>query len=112
MNNFTYQDEVISYGFILGNKNANNFEKLTEPIQVEMFAKDPLNEVRESIILKLDDNITKLNNGENLLKTIVGQGLKFNKQFINSEEKEVEFAKKYQMLSKNTALFGEILRDV
>ena len=111
MNNFTYQDEVISYGFILGNKNAINFEKLTEPIQVEMFAKDPLNEVRESIILKLDDNITKLNNGENLLKTIVGQGLKFNKQFINTEEKEVEFAKKYQMLSKNTALFGEILRD-
>jgi len=111
MNNFTYQDEVISYGFILSNKNAINFEKLTEPIQVEMFAKDPLNEVRESIILKLDDNITKLNNGENLLKTIVGQGLKFNKQFINTEEKEVEFAKKYQMLSKNTALFGEILRD-
>jgi hypothetical protein len=111
MNNFTYQDEVISYGFILSNKNAINFENLTEPIQVEMFAKDPLNDVKESIMLKLDDNITKLNNGENLLKTIVGQGLKFNKQFINTEEKEVEFAKKYQMLSKNTALFGEILRD-
>ena len=111
INNFTYQDEVISYGFILDSKNAIKFENLKEPIQVEMFAKDPLNEIKESIFLKLDDNITKLNNGENLLKTIVGQGLKFNQQIINSEEKEIEFAKKYQMLSKNTALFGEILRE-
>ena len=111
INNFTYQDELISYGFILNNKNAIKFEDLKEPIQVEMFAKDPLNEVKESIFLKLDDNITKLDNGENLLKTIVGQGLKFNKEIINSQEKEVEFAKKYQMLSKNTALFGEIVRD-
>jgi hypothetical protein len=76
-----------------------------------MWAKDPLNEVKESIFLKLDDNITKLDNGENLLKTIVGQGLKFNKEIISSEQKEVEFAKKYQMLSKNTALFGEIVKD-
>ena len=111
INNFTYQDELISYGFILSNKNAINFKDLKEPIQVEMWAKDPLNEVKESIFLKLDDNITKLENGENLLKTIVGQGLKFNKEIISSEQKEVEFAKKYQMLSKNTALFGEIVKD-
>ena len=111
INNFTYQDELISYGFILSNKNAINFQDLKEPIQVEMWAKDPLNEVKESIFLKLDDNITKLDNGENLLKTIVGQGLKFNKEIISSEQKELEFAKKYQMLSKNTALFGEIVKD-
>ena len=111
INNFTYQDEIISYGFVLSDKNAIKFENLKDPIQVEMFAKDPLNEVKESILLKLDDNITKLDNGENLLKTIVGQGLKFNKEIINSEEKEVEFAKKYQMVSRHTALFGEIVRD-
>ena len=111
INNFTYQDEVISYGFILSDKNAINFEDLKEPIQEEMLAKEPLNEIKESIFLKLDDNITKLDNRENLLNTIVGQGLKFNKEIINSEAKEVEFAKKYQMLSKNTALFGEIVRD-
>ena len=111
INNFIYQDELISYGFILNNKNAIKFDDLKEPIQVEMWAKDPLNEVKESIFLKLDDNITKLDNGENLLKTLVGQGLKFNKEIISSEQKEIEFAKKYQMLSKNTALFGEIVRD-
>ena len=111
INNFTYQDEIISYGFVLSDKNAIKFENLKDPIQVEMFAKDPLNEVKESIFLKLDDNITKLDNGENLLKTIVGQGLKFNKEIINSIEKEVEFAKKYQMVSRHTALFGEIIKD-
>ena len=111
INNFIYQDELISYGFILNNKNAIKFDDLKEPIQVEMWAKDPLNEVKESIFLKLDDNITKLDNGENLLKTLVGQGLKFNKEIINSKQQEIEFAKKYQMLSKNTALFGEIVRD-
>ena len=62
-------------------------------------------------MLKLDDNIIKLKNGNNLLKTIIGLGLKFNKQIIDSTEKEVEFAKKYQILSKNTALFGEIKRE-
>ena len=111
INNFTYQDEVISYGFILNNNNRIKFENLKEPIQIEMWAKDPLNDVKGSIKLTLEDNITQINNGDNLLKTIVGQGLKFNKQIKDSEEKEIEFAKKYQMLSKNTALFGEIVRE-
>jgi hypothetical protein len=111
INNITYQDEIISFSFILNDKNKIKFDNLKEPIQVEMWAKDPLNEIRESIMLKLDDNIIKLKNGNNLLKTIIGLGLKFNKQIIDSTEKEVEFAKKYQILSKNTALFGEIKRE-
>ena len=111
VNNFTYQDEVISYAFILNDKNKINFENIKEPIQVEMWAKDPLNDIKESIKLSLDDNITKLEDGDNLLKTIVGEGIKFNKQIINSIEKEIEFAKKYQILSKNTALFGEIEKN-
>ena len=111
VNNFTYQDEVISYAFVLSDKNKINFDNLKEPIQVEMWAKDPLNDIKESIKLSLDDNITKLENGDNLLKTIIGEGVKFNKEITSSTEKEIEFAKKYQILSKNTALFGEIVKD-
>ena len=111
INNFTYQDEVISYAFILNSNNRIKFENLKDPILIEMWAKDPLNDVKESIKLTLDDNISQIYNGDNLLKIIVGQGLKFNKQIKDSEEKEIEFAKKYQMLSKNTALFGEIMRN-
>ena len=111
INNFTYQDELIIYSFILPEKNKINFDNLKEPIQIEMWAKDPLNEIKESIKLNLEENITKLENGDNLIKTIVGQGLKFNKEIITSKEKEIEFAKKYQILSKNTALYGEVLRE-
>ena len=111
INNFTYQDEVISYAFILNDKNKIKFEDINEPIQVEMWANDPLNEIKESIKLLPNENIMKINNGDNLIKTIVGQSLKFNKELLNSEEKEISFAKKYQILSKNTALFGEILNS-
>ena len=111
INNFTYQDELISFAFILSQNNKIQFENLKQPIQVEMWAKDPLNEVKESIKLTPEENITNLPNGDILLKTIVGQGLKFNKQIKDSKEKEIEFAKKYQLLSSNTALFGEIVRD-
>ena len=43
-------------------------------------------------------------------KIIVGQGLKYNKEFINNKEKEKLFSKKYQVLSKNTALYAEITK--
>ena len=33
-------------------------------------------------------------------KMIVGKALKNNKELINDEKKEIEFAKKYQILSK------------
>ena len=110
INNFTYQDEVISYSYILDSKNKFNIKNLKLPINVQITAKDPLNEVKEEINLS-DENIIALNKGDNLLKIIIGQGLKHNKKLLESVDKEVEFAKKYQILSKNTALFGEILKD-
>ena len=76
-----------------------------------MWAKDPLNDIKESIKLTLNENITQIKDGDNLLKSIIGQSLIFNKQIKDSKEKEIEFAKKYQILSKNTALFGEIVRE-
>ena len=111
INNFIYQDELITYSFILNYNNRIKFENLKEQIQIEMWAKDPLNDIKESIKLSINDNITQIKSGDNLLKSIIGQSLKFNKQIKDSKEKEIEFAKKYQILSKNTALFGEIVRE-
>ena len=111
INNFIYQDELITYSFILNYNNRIKFENLKEQIQIEMWAKDPLNDIKESIKISINDNITQIKNGDNLLKSIIGQSLKFNKQIKDSKEKEIEFAKKYQILSKNTALFGEIVRE-
>jgi hypothetical protein len=45
-----------------------------------------------------------------LSKIIVGQGLKYNKELINNKEREKLFSKKYQVLSKNTALYAEITK--
>ena len=42
---------------------------------------------------------------------IVGKALKNNKELIDDEKKEIEFSIKYQILSKNTALFAEIIND-
>jgi hypothetical protein len=42
---------------------------------------------------------------------IVGKALKNNKEFLDNKNKEIKFALKYQILSKNTALFAEILND-
>ena len=111
INNFAYQDEIVSYSYILDNKNKFNLKDLKQPIHVEIKAKDPLNEIKEEINLISPENIIMLNNGDNLLKIIIGQGLKYNKLLLESKDKEIEFAKKYQLLSKNTALFGEILKD-
>lgn len=108
INNFTYQDEVVNYSFILGAKNKIN---LSNPIKVDIKAKNPLKEIGESFTLSSPENIVSLNNGDNLIKNIVGLGLKYNKNLLDSTQKEIEFAKKYQLLSKNTALFAEILKE-
>ena len=108
INNFTYQDEVVNYSFILGPKNKLN---LSNPIKVDIKAKDPLKEIGESFNLSPPENIVSLDHGDNLIKNIIGLGLKYNKNLLESTEKEIEFAKKYQLLSKNTALFAEILKD-
>jgi len=111
INNFTYQDEVVSYSYILDSKNKFNVKNLKQPILVTIKGKDPINDIKEEINLLSPENIIMLNNGDNLLKIIIGQGLKYDKNLLESTDKEIEFAKKYQLLSKNTALFGEILKD-
>ena len=44
-------------------------------------------------------------------KMIVGKALNNNEEFKKDENKEITFAKKYQILSKNTSLFAEIINN-
>ena len=98
-NNFSYQNEIINYSFILpGDKNLSN-------LNLKITGKDPVNQFEEQRIFS---NVIKLEDGEEMSKMIVGKALKTNNKLLNDEKKEIEFAKKYQILSKNTALFAEL----
>ena len=111
VNNFTYQDEIMNYSFILDEKNKIDIDKLSQPINIEIIGKDPKNVIKENVSFANNQNIIKLPNGDEMSKMIVGKALKNNRELKDDEKKEVEFAKKYQILSKNTALFAEILND-
>ena len=111
INNFTYQDEIMNYSFILDDKNKIDIDNLPQSIKIEITGKDPKNPIKENVSFINNQNIIKLENGEEMSKMIVGKALKNNKELINDEKKEIEFAKKYQILSKNTALYAEILND-
>ena len=111
INNFTYQDEIMNYSLILDNNNKIDVDNLSEPINIEIVGKDPKNPIKENISFNKNQNIIKLPNGDEMAKMIVGKALKNNKEFLDNKKKEIEFALKYQILSKNTALFAEILND-
>ena len=99
LNNFTYQNEIMNYSFILpGDKELSN-------LKIKITGKDPINQIENNASF---ENIIKLKDGEEMSKMIVGKALKYNEDLIKDKEKEIEFAKKYQILSKNTALFAEI----
>ena len=102
INNFTYQNEIINYSFIL----PNNKELIN--LKMKIKGKDPINIIESNINL---NNIIKIENGEEMSKMIIGKALKNNDELIKDEKKEIESAKKYQILSKNTALFAEILNE-
>ena len=99
INNFVYQNEIMNYSFILpDNKELSN-------LKIKITGKDPINLIENDATY---ENIIKLKDGEEMSKMIVGKGLKYNDDLIKDTEKEIKFAKKYQILSKNTALFAEI----
>ena len=110
MDNFAYQDEIINFSFILNEKNKIDIDELSEPIQIEIIGKNQKNIVKQSVSFD-KRNIIKLPNGDELSKMIIGKSLKNNKELIDDKKKEVEFSKKYQILSKNTALFAEIIKE-
>ena len=99
INNFVYQNEIMNYSFILpDNKELSN-------LKIKITGKDPINLIENDATF---ENIIKLKDGKEMSKMIVGKGLKYNDDLIKDTEKEIKFAKKYQILSKNTALFAEI----
>ena len=101
-NSFSYQNEIINYSFILpGKKDLSN-------LKIKITGKDPINPIETEINF---NNILKLEDGEEMSKMIVAKALKFNEELITDEKKEIEFAKKYQILSKNTALFAQIINE-
>ena len=102
INNFVYQNEIMNYSFILpGKKELSN-------LKIKITGKDPINQIEN---ITNFDKIIKLENGDQMSKMIVGKALKNNDELVKDEKKEIEFAKKYQILSKNTALFAEILNE-
>ena len=107
---FSYQDEIITFSFILDDKNKIDIDKLNENIKLQITGKNSLDLINEIIILKKNDNMIKLSDGNELSKVIVGQGLKYNKELNSNKNKEILFSKKYQILSKNTALYAEITK--
>ena len=102
INNYTYQNEIMNYSFILPNY------KVLDDLKIKITGKDPINIIESNINI---DNIIKIENGEEMSKMIIGKALKYNDELIKNENKEIEFAKKYQILSKNTSLFAEILNE-
>ena len=102
INNFTYQNEVMNYSFILPEK------KELSDLKIKITGKDPINPIESNVNF---DNILKLEDGEEMSKMIVGKALKHNEELTEDEEKEIKFAKKYQILSKNTSLFAEVINE-
>jgi hypothetical protein len=102
INNFTYQNEVMNYSFILPEK------KELSDLKIKITGKDPINPIESNVNF---DNILKLEDGEEMSKMIVGKALKNNEELTKDEEKEIKFAKKYQILSKNTSLFAEVINE-
>jgi len=105
-NDFSYNDEIINFAFILDEKNKILFD---ENINIEITAKDPINLIKQKIDFKQNENVFKISDGDEMSKMIVGNALKNNLEFIENEKREIEFSTKYQILSKNTAIFTEIL---
>ena len=95
-----YQDEVLNYYFIIKNK-------IEDKIKINFEYIDKTDIIKKEIIFD-DKNIVKETDGDIISKIIIGNIL--NNENNNSIEinKEIELAKKYQVLSKSTSLFAEV----
>ena len=98
--NFFYQDDVINYSLLINGKNENN------EFDIEIKSNDTKKDINENLKI---NKIIKLPDGEILSRIIIGNYLKLKKDLV--EEEEIKIAKEYQVLSKNTSLFGEIIGE-
>ena len=95
----------------MSSENKIDINELFKYINIEITAKNPINLIKEKISFNKFKNIIRLRNGVEMSKMIVGNALKYNKDLTENKEKELEFSQKYQILSKNTALFAEIINE-
>ena len=93
-NDFSYNDEIINFSFILDEKNKILFD---ENINIEITAKDPINLIKQKKYFKQNENVFKISDGDEMAKMIVGNALKNNLEFIENEKREIEFSTKYQI---------------
>ena len=103
-NDFAYQNEIINYSFILSG-NVFLFD-----LKLKITGNEPKTPVEGYIIFE-NKLTTQIDNGDELSKMIVGNALKNNEELIKDKNLEIKFSKKYQILSKNTALFAEIINQ-
>ena len=92
-----YQDEVFKYYFIAKNK-------LEDKINVNLEYYDKTDLIKKDFIFD-EKNIIKEEDGDIISKIIIGNILNNNELEIN---KDIELAKKYQVLSKSTSLYAEV----
>ena len=98
--NFCYENNIINYSFIMKNKNENE-------IDIKMKYKNDGKECEDNFKFN-KDNIIKINDGNILNKLIIGNYINNNKLKV---KKEIELAKKYQVLTNNTSMFAELQND-
>ena len=95
----TYQDDVINYTFM------KQGEIIKDKIDIPFKATNPVDnrEIKQTISIESPEVIEE---GDTLAKIIIGNLLKEGKV-----KNQVELSKKYQVLSKETALYGEIKNE-
>ena len=95
-----YQDEILNFYFIVKNK-INDILN----IDLEFYDKNKL--VKKEFIFN-NKNIIYEDEGDIISKIIIGNILNNNTSLEIGEDKNIELAKKYQVLSKFTSLYAEI----
>ena len=104
---YIYQDEIINYSFILNEDQKASYidsQKNICKFNVEFFKN------KEKIKKQFEFNkLMNLPEGDNMTKIIIDKYLKNNSNL--NEKTEIELAKEYEVLSKNTSLFAEISNE-
>ena len=101
--NYAYQDEIINYSFILDDDKKQLLNN-TYKFKIEFIQN--LNKIEKNIEF---NNILNLSEGDNMTKIIIDKYLK-NSTLIDKNI-EINLSKEYEVLSKNTSLYAEIIND-
>ena len=95
-----YQDEFLNFYFIIKNK-------INDVINIDLQFYDKNKLAKKELIFDIK-NIICENEGDIISKIIIGNILNNNTSLDIGKDKNIELAKKYQVLSKFTSLYAEI----